>query len=78
MLINSASAEFLVYKAKCNPDEVTLDEVSEKLTLMVGKYMMESNAKKNFSYSPTEAGVAGRNNETKTSRYGNLLDKYIK
>ena len=71
-------AEFLVYKAKCNPDEVTLDEVSEKLTLMVGKFTMESNTKKNFSYNPTETGVAGRNNETKTNRYGNLLDKFIK
>lgn len=71
-------AEFLVYKAKCNPDEVTLDEVSEKLTLMVGKYMMESGAKKNFSYNPTETGVAGRKNETIENKYGHLLDKYMK
>lgn len=69
-------AEFLVYKAKCNPDEVTLDEVSEKLTLMVGKFTMESNTKKNFSYNPTETGVA-RKNETIENRYGHLLDKYI-
>ena len=71
-------AEFLVYKAKCNPDEVTLDEVSEKLTLMVGKFTMESNTKKNFSYNPTETGVAGRRNETIENKYGHLLDKYIK
>lgn len=71
-------AEFLVYKAKCNPDEVTLDEVSEKLTLMVGKFTMESNTKKNFSYNPTETGVAGRKNETVKNKYGHLLDKYIK
>ena len=70
-------AEFLVYKAKCNPDEVTLDEVSEKLTLMVGKFTMESNTKKNFSYNPTETGVA-RKNETIENKYGHLLDKYIK
>lgn len=70
-------AEFLVYKAKCNPDEVTLDEVSEKLTLMVGKFTMESNTKKNFSYNPTETGVAGRKNGTIENRYGHLLDKYI-
>ena len=70
-------AEFLVYKAKCNPDEVTLDEVSEKLTLMVGKFTMESNTKKNFSYSPTETGVA-RKNETIENKYGHLLDKYMK
>ena len=71
-------AEFLVYKAKCNPDEVTLDEVSEKLTLMVGKFTMESNTKKNFSYNPTETGVVGRKNETVENKYGHLLDKYIK
>lgn len=71
-------AEFLVYKAKCNPDEVTLDEVNEKLTLMVGKFMMESNTKKNFSYNPTETGVTGRRNETTENKYGHLLDKYIK
>ena len=71
-------AEFLVYKAKCNPDEVTLDEVSEKLTLMVGKFTMESNTKKNFSYNPTETGVVGRKNETIENKYGHLLDKYMK
>ena len=70
-------AEFLVYKAKCNPDEVTLDEVSEKLALMVGKFTMESNTKKNFSYNPTETGVA-RKNETIENKYGHLLDKFIK
>lgn len=74
----SKCAEFLVYKAKCNPDEVTVDEVNEKLTLMVGKYMMESGAKKNFSYNPTETGVAGRKNETIENKYGHLLDKYMK
>lgn len=71
-------AEFLVYKAKCNPDEVTLDEVSEKLTLMVGKFTMESNTKKNFSYNPTETGVVGRKNGTVENKYGHLLDKYMK
>lgn len=73
----SKCAEFLVYKAKVNPEEVTLDEVSEKLTLMVGKYTMESN-KKNFSYTPTETRVVGRNNEAIENKYGHLLDKYIK
>lgn len=71
-------AEFLVYKAKVNPAEVTLDEVSEKLTLMVGKFTMESNTKKNFSYTPIETGVAGRKNEFIENKYGHLLDKYIK
>lgn len=72
----SKCAEFLVYKAKCNPDEVTLDEVQEKLTLMVGKYMMESSNKKNFSYEPVETKVT--NKIDTTSRYGHLLDKYMK
>ena len=70
-------AEFLVYKAKVNPAEVTLDEVSEKLTLMVGKFTMESNTKKNFSYNPTETKVSGRKNETIENKYGHLLDKYM-
>ena len=59
----SKCAEFLVYKAKCNPADVTLDEVSEKLTLMVGKYMMDSQTKKNFSYNPTETKVTKVDNE---------------
>ena len=71
----SKCAEFLVYKAKCKPEEVTLDEVSEKLTLMVGKYMMDSQTKKNFSYNPTETKVTKVDNGE--SRYGHLLDKYI-
>lgn len=72
-------AEFLVYKAKVNPADVTLDEVREKLTLMVGKFMMDSQTKKNFSYEPTTAGVKNVDNRSEINkRYGNLLDKYIK
>ena len=71
-------AEFLVYKAKTKPEDVTLDEVSEKLTLMVGKYTMDNQKNKNFSYTPTETGVAGRRNEAIENKYGHLLDKYIK
>ena len=71
-------AEFLVYKAKIKPEDVTLEEVSEKLTLMVGKYTMDNQKNKNFSYTPTETGVAGRRNETIENKYGHLLDKYIK
>lgn len=71
-------AEFLVYKAKVDPAEVTIDEVSEKLTLMVGKFTMESNTKKNFSYNPTETSVIGEKNKTAENRYGHLLDKYVK
>ena len=71
-------AEFLVYKAKTKPEDVTLDEVSEKLTLMVGKYTMDNQKNKNFSYTPTETGVTGRHNEAIENKYGHLLDKYIK
>ena len=69
-------SEFLVYKAKCNPADVTVDELNEKLTLMVGKYMMDSQTKKNFSYNPTETKVNGKV-DNGTARYGHLLDKYI-
>lgn len=71
-------AEFLVYKAKTKPEDVTLEEVSEKLTLMVGKYTMDNQKNKNFSYTPTETGVTGRRNEAIENKYGHLLDKYIK
>ena len=47
---------------------------------MVGKFMMDSQTKKNFSYEPTVAGANGRTrtNETVENKYGHLLDKYIK
>ncbi len=70
-------SEFLIYKAKCNPAEVTLDELNQKLTLMVGKYMMETQTKKSFSYSPTEAKVNKKNENMTSNRYGNLLDKFM-
>ena len=71
-------AEFLVYKAKIKPEDVTLDEVNEKLTLMLGKYTLDNQRNKNFSYTPTEAGVNGNRNENINNKYGHLLDKYIK
>ena len=71
-------SEFLVYKAKCNPADVTVDELNEKLTLMVGKHMMETQTKKSFSYNPTETKVTNNNNDAIASKYGHLLDKYIK
>ncbi len=74
----SKCSEFLVYKAKVNPKDVTVDEVNEKLTLMVGKFMMDSQTKKNFAYEPTVVNVKKIDNKTEiTKRYGNLLDKYI-
>lgn len=71
-------SEFLVFKAKCNPADVTVDELNEKLTLMVGKYMMEAQTKKSFSYNPTETKVTKKTENVTASRYGSLLDKYAK
>lgn len=73
----SKCAEFLVYKAKTKPEDVTLDEVNEKLTLMVGKYTMDSQKNKNFSYTPAESAVGGKK-PISENKYGHLLDKYIK
>lgn len=70
-------AEFLVYKAKVDPAEVTIDEVTERLTLMAGKYMMANQSKANFAYTPVESGVSKHNDRKETSKYGHLLDKFI-
>lgn len=69
-------SDFLVYKARVDVDKVSVDEVQEKLTLMVGKYTMDSQTKKNFSYQPHETKIVTKNNDLK-NRYGNLLDKFI-
>lgn len=69
-------SDFLVYKARVDVDKVSVDEVQEKLTLMVGKYTMDSQTKKNFSYQPHETKVATKSNDLK-NRYGNLLDKFM-
>lgn len=74
----SKCAEFLVYKAKVKPEEVTVDEVEEKLTLMAGKYAMESAKKKNFSYQPPETGAKKTETSEAHNRYGSLLDKFMK
>lgn len=70
--------DFLIYKAKTEPSKVTIDEVNEKLTLMVGKYVLDTQTKKNFSYQPQSAGVNKYDAKDEiTKRYGNLLDKYM-
>lgn len=68
-------SEFLVYKAKCVASEVTTDELNEKLTLMLGKYTMDTKTKQNFSYEPTVTKT-NKVKETK-SKYGHLLDRFI-
>lgn len=74
-------SKFLVYKAQIEDHySKSVAEVEQDLILMAGKYLTsnEHQMKKDFSYKPTETGVAGRTNETIENRYGHLLDKYIK
>lgn len=70
------SPKFLVYKAKLNADEVTAEQVTQDLTLMVGQEMVGKSA--GFSYQPQETNVKQTNNDVIVNRYGHLLDKYIK
>lgn len=70
------SPKFLVYKAKLNADEVTIDKVVQDLTLMAGQEMINKNS--NYSYQPQETNTKKTYSEEMTSRYGHLLDKYRK
>lgn len=67
------SPKFLVYKAKLNADEVTVDKVTQDLTLMAGQEMIGGKSA-SFSYQPQETKVNNKNTENK---YGHLLDKYM-
>lgn len=67
------SPKFLIYKAKLNADEVTVDKVTQDLTLMAGQEMIGGKSA-NFSYQPQETKV---NNKTTENKYGHLLDKYM-
>ena len=69
------SPKLLVYKAKLNADEVTVDKVTEDLTLMAGREMIGGKSA-NYSYQPQETKVTKVDNGS--SKYGHLLDKYIK
>lgn len=71
------SPKFLVYKAKLNADEVTTEQVTKDLTLMAGEELIGSKVN-NFSYQPQETNIKKSYSEQVTSRYGHLLDKYIK
>lgn len=70
------SPKFLVYKAKLNADDVTVEQVTHDLTLMAGQEMVNKSA--SFSYQPQETNVASKNDDELTNRYGHLLDKYRK
>lgn len=74
-------SKFLVYKAQIEEHySKSVDEVRQDLIFMAGNYLtsQENSLKRNFSYTPTEAGIIGKRNETTNSKYGHLLDKYIK
>lgn len=70
------SPKFLVYKAKLNADDVTVEQVTHDLTLMAGQEMVNKSA--SFSYQPQEISVSNKNEDELTNRYGHLLDKYRK
>ena len=71
------SPKFLVYKAKLNADEVTVDKVTQDLTLMAGQEMLGGKSA-SYSYQPTETNVTNKENNEVQNRYGNLLSKYMK
>ena len=71
------SPKFLVYKAKLNADEVTVEKVTQDLTLMAGQEMLGGKSA-SYSYQPTETKVANKENNEVQNRYGNLLSKYMK
>ena len=71
------SPKFLVYKAKLNADEVTVEKVTQDLTLMAGQEMLGGKSA-SYSYQPTETTVANKENNDVQNRYGNLLSKYMK
>ena len=70
------NAKFLIYKAKLDAEHASVDEVTKDLTLMVGQEMVDGKA--NFSYQPQETKVTSKENNEVQSRYGNLLNNYIK
>jgi len=69
--------KFLVYKAKIDYSK-TSDEVEKELSLMAGQAVMEDNKKVSFSYTPIETDIKRRSPSPTSSKYGHLLDKYIK
>ncbi len=69
------SPKFLIYKAKLNVDEATVDKVTQDLTLMAGQEMIGGKST-NFSYQPQETNVTSKNEDEATKRYGHLLDKW--
>lgn len=69
--------EFLIYKARLDYSK-SANEVRKELNLMVGKSVMDSQSKANFSYTPVSTTLSNNKSNDPTNRYGHLLDKYMK
>ena len=72
--------KYLVYCSKVDYSK-TAEEVRHDLTLIAGEAAMNKNAKRSFSYEPTEAGCVQPKHSEKyaaENRYGNLLDRFKK
>lgn len=68
--------EFLCYRAKLDYSK-SVEDVTNELTIMVGRVTMDKNGKSTFSYSPVTAEVSNKqSNNYADDRYGNLLNKF--
>ena len=68
--------EFLCYRAKLDYSK-SVEDVTNELTIMVGKTMMDKANKSTFSYNPMTAGVDNKqSNNYADNRYGSLLNKF--
>lgn len=68
--------EFLCYRAKLDYSK-SVEDVTNELTIMVGRVTMDKNGKSTFSYSPVTAEVSNKqSNNYADGRYGNLLNKF--
>ena len=68
--------EFLCYRAKLDYSK-SVEDVTNELTIMVGKTMMDKANKSTFSYNPVTASVTNKqSNNYADDRYGNLLNKF--
>lgn len=70
--------EFIYYKAKVDYEKVDINEMEKELTLMTGDILMnKKDSNKTFSYNPTSTNVKTIANNQTSSRYGNLLDRFM-
>lgn len=73
------NAEFLCYKAQLNPDEVTVEEVNNKLVMILGKEMFEGKINNGrYSYRVQETKAMNSSTNKENDRYGDILDRWTK